>query len=475
MTDSNGQDILFEVRGFLFENSGKYLTLLKEVRNFLNELRADVASNQIYRLYSRKDNRDESDEFKSIEKIAAKLARWRQKYGQDRQVKDVHDIIGVSVVVFYDSDISKVFLLMKEKCEEYNLSILKYLSGELTHRYKDYGYHAQHLVLTSLRPSLMGLKCEVQIKTLLHDAWHNKTHDLTYKPPGDLGEEHIKIMESFGESIQGIEIQSEMIRTLVTQDWKEEDDLRHSARVAMIDWLEDKDFGEQEITENYKQILAIIQSDRERIKTCSIVDDLVRSIINQIRGLRGLEGGLDAAWPLMVYVSSIRPDNHLNHMAKEYLRDWLKKEENEARTTLYKSFTYYMIGERAEAIREIDEFLRGSHLDDREHRLLKFNLLYYLIEEASYSAHRATELRKRCDVLIESLQLQASTDLLDLAIKDTLGYYGIIFGSTREEIERGIRLCQAAYSAKAGAQDQGERFMVLHERIGWRRYLRARS
>jgi hypothetical protein len=321
----------------------------------------------------------------------------------------------------------------------------------------------------------MGLKCEVQIKTLLHDAWHNKTHDLTYKPPGDLGEEHIKIMESFGESIQAIEIQSEMIRTLVTQDWKEEDDLRHSARIAMIDWLEDRDFGEQEVTESYRRILAIIQTERERIKTCSIVDDLVRNVINQIRSLRTREGGLDAAWPLMVYVSSIRPDNHLNHMAKEYLRDWLKKEPNEALTSLYKSFTYYMIGERGEAIREIGEFLRNSDLNDRDHRKLKFNLLYYLIEEASYSADRATEIRKRCDDLIEDLQLHDGTDLPETAVKDTLGYYSIVFGSTREDIERGIRLCQAAYSAKTNAVVNSERFMVLHERIGWRRYLRARA
>ena len=475
MTDNNGQDILFEVREFLFENNAKYLTLLREAKNFLNELRSDNAATQVCRLYSRKDNRDENDEFKSIEKIAAKLARWRHKYGIDRQVKDIHDIIGVSVVVYYDSDISNVFYLIKEKCEDYRLSIFKYLSGEETIRYKEYGYHAQHFVLTSLRPSLIGLKCEVQIKTLLHDAWHNKTHDLTYKPPGDLGEEHIKIMESFGESIQAIEIQSEMIRTLVTQDWKEEDDLRHAARVAMIDWLEDRDFGNQEITEGYHHILRIIQSERDRIKTCSIVDDLVRSIINNIRSLRALEGGLDAAWPLMVYVSSIRPDNHLNHMAKEYFRDWLKKEEKLANIALYKSFTYYMIGERLEAIREIDEFLRVSHVDDRDHRKLKFNLLYYLIEEASYSSERAADLQKRCDVLIEDIKLRNGTDLPDPAIKDTLGYYNIVFGTTREEIEKGIRLCQAAYAENIGGKHQGERFMVLHERIGWRRYLRARA
>lgn len=474
MTDSNSQDILSEVRGFLSENSSKYLTLLREVRTFLSELRSDVASDRIYRLYSRKDNRDESEEFKSIEKIAAKLANWRQKYGADRQVRDIHDIIGVSVVVFYDSDISDVFLLLKEKCEEYNLSLFTYLSGEETIRYKEYGYHAQHVVLTSLSPSLMGLKCEVQIKTLLHDAWQNKTHDLTYKPPGELGEEHVAIMESFGESIQAIEIQSEMIRTLVTQAWKDDDDLRHAARVAIIDWLEGKEFDDPETIVTYNKILALIQSERNKIKTCSIVDDLVRSIVNQIRALRSREGGLEAAWPLMVYVASIRPDNHLNHMAKEYLRDWLKKEENEALAALYKSFSYYTIGERGEAIKEIDDFLRISNVNDRDHRKLKFNLLYYLIEEASYSAHSAVELKKRCDRLISDLKLSESTDLPGPAVKDTLGYYGIVFGSTKEELEKGIRLCQAAYVLKTGAQGQGERFMVLHEQIGWRRYLRAR-
>ncbi len=281
-------------------------------------------------------------------------------------------------------------------------------------------------------------------------------------------------MEIFGENIQAIEIQSEMIRTLVTQSWKHEDDLRHSARVAIIDWLEGKDFGPKEITENYYDILEIIQSSRDRIKTCSIVDDLIRSIIDKIRDLRSLDGGLNAAWRLMVYVSGIRQDNHLNHMAKEYLRDWLKKEGNEALAALYKSFAYYTIGERGEAIREIDEFLKNSNIEDHDYRTLKFNLLYYLVEEASYSSHRVVELRQRCDRLIEDLQLKNSVDLPDAAIKDTLGYYGIVFSSTREDIEKGIRLCQAAYAAKTGGLGQGERFMMLHEQIGWRRYLRAR-
>jgi hypothetical protein len=357
-----------------------------------------------------------------------------------------------------------------------------YLSGEEKIRFKDYGYHAQHLVLSSQTPNLIGLKCEIQIKTLLHDAWHAKTHDLTYDPQGELGDEHKRIMESFGESIQALEIQSEMIRTLITQDWNEEEDLRHSARVHMTDWLENLSFSTDEITKRYVELLQCLLTQKEKFKNCSIANTELRKLISEIEQLRGLNGGLEAAWPLMLSAASIRRDNHLNYIAKDYLKDWLKTEEDPARKCFYLSFGYHSIGERHEAIREIEDFLRQSNEDDHgsEYRQkLKFNVLYYLIEEAAHFPNKAPDLKSRCDRLIEEIGLEESKELPKTAIKDTIGYYHIIFGKNKSDIEKGIRLCQAAYMERSeidGTQERyQERFMMLHERIGWRRYLSARN
>ncbi len=474
MPDNDSYKIKAEIKDFIYNNNDRYIKLLTDVKNFLSNLKSEHAHDQIYRVYSRADNRNATNEFKSTERVSLKLTRWRQ---EDNNVKihHIHDIIGASIVVFYEDSIDKVFKIIKKNCKNYNLEISLYRGKEETKRYTNNGYHAQHFVLESRSPNLRGLKCEVQIKTLLHDAWQAKTHDLIYKPQGELNSNHKKIMESFGESIQAIEIQSETIRKIVTQDWEDEEDLRHAARITLIDWLEKKTFEDENINRSYQKIINVMLTRMQTIKSCKLNDHLIKHLIEEISFLRSKGSGIDAAWPLMVSLSSIRQDNHLNYLAKEYLDDWLRKIDNPALACLYKSFSYHMIGERIEAINEIDQFLMRSNLDNQDHRNLKFNLLYYLIEEASYSSESIKALKEKCDRYILYLDTHNWEGIPDASVKDTKGYYQIVFGSTRAEIEKGIRTCQEAISRSEDDNQSRKSFSGLHERIGWRRYLRARS
>lgn len=473
MPDQQHYQTLVEVKDFLFTNNERYTKLLNEVKSFLEKLKSTYAANQIYRCYSRVDNRHETNEFKSIDKITSKITHWR-KTTPDAKLQSLHDIVGVSIVVFYEDDIDIVFKSIKTNCKSNNFEISPYRGGEETRRYTKYGYHAQHLVLESRSPNLKGLKCEVQIKTLLHDAWQAKTHDLIYKPQGELGVEHRHIMESFGESIQAIEIQSQTIRKLVTQDWEEEEDLRHAARITVIDWHEGREFKSIEIEKQFEKLLEIMQSKIDLLKCCDINDSLIRYLTNEISSLKNTDGGLEAAWPLIVCLASIRQDNHLNYLAKEYLDDWFEKYEDRVKACLYKSFSYHMIGERTEAIREIEEFLPQSNLKNIDYRTLKFNLVYYLIEEAGYLPRHSKEIKQKCDRYMRELEAENWEGLQEIAVLDTKGYYQIVFGETREEIEKGIRACQAARATSEHTSDRGKLFHQMHERIGWRRYLRSR-
>lgn len=97
-----------------------------------------------------------------------------------------------------------------------------------------------------------------------------------------------------------------------------------------------------------------------------------------------------------------------------------------------------------------------------------------MIEEVA--AQGASDLRDRCDRLIRRLRLlDGGSDLPATAIDDTVGYYHIVFGRDKSEIEKGIRLCQRAYLAKTQNLRQSERFKLLHERVGWRRFLRSKT
>lgn len=460
-----------EVQQFLSEDKDKYNRLLSDVKILLEKLKTDLAASQIVEYYTRIDNRGQFDEFKNFDKLVFKLVQWRRLYGEETQTKDIHDIIGTTIVVFYESDIQYVYEIIEENCKAFNLSIVRYKSGEFLKRYTKFGYHAHHIVLTSLSPMLKGFKCEVQIKTLLHDAWQKKTHELIYKPQGELGEEHRQIMESFGESIQAIEVQSQTIRKLISQEWQDDDELRYLARTQLNHWLEKRDFYNASLESEYRNILNQIIGKRKIIKGCNITDIVIVGLIEKISSLAAKEDGIEAAWPLMVYMSSVRQDNHLHHIAKQYVRDWLKNNDDAARNCLYLSFTYYTINERSEAIREIENFLRNDlETSSSIHRKLKFNLLYYLIEEASSFLKRKNELQAKCDYWLAELKKENWEDLPQANIQDTKGYYLIVFGENHEQIKEGIRKCQAAHANEPIVA----RYLELHEAIGWRRYLNAR-
>lgn len=460
-----------EVTTFLNEHREKYRKLLNDVKIYINYLKDDLCEEHVYRNYTRRDNKTEISEFKSIDKITTKLIKWRYKYSIDSMPRDLHDIIAASVVVYYNSDIDQVISHIKDTCERYNLRIYPYKSGEDTKHYTKYGYHAQHLVFVSLNTELHGLKCEVQIKTLLHDAWHAKIHGLIYKPQGYLSAEHKEIMESFAESIQAIEMQSQTIRKLVTQEWQDAEDLRHVARTTMIDWLREKKFADKTINRKYKSILRETQTNKSIIQNCNTRDKVISDLIEKVTQLKSKDRGLDAAWRLMVYIASVRKDTSLNHIAKDFVRDWLKSIDNAALGALYASFAYYNMGERSGAIKELREFLRQSDKPDWDHRALKFNLFYYLIEEASCSWQGISEIQAECDRLKRDLESENWADIAEGTKNGTIGYYHIVFGRSREEIRKGINMCRRT----DGSENLNSKFVQLHEEIGWRRYFNTRD
>lgn len=84
------------------------------------------------------------------------------------------------------------------------------------------GYHAHHMVFLSDEAKHADLHCEVQVKTMLHDAWAAKTHDLNYKPQGQTDKRLSRMMQVFGDALEFIEVQSELLRHLIHERWNTE-------------------------------------------------------------------------------------------------------------------------------------------------------------------------------------------------------------------------------------------------------------
>lgn len=481
-------DNLFaECERFISDNKKRYEKLLEDVLALAKYLRTIDTSHRIYRVYSRRDNQNEEGDFKKISKVAEKLVKWRKKYNPKSRAEDLHDIIGITIVVHYDSDISAVYEMIRNNHQSRHLKIVPYLlepdagaegaTDEFRH-YKKLGYHARHMVLSHTSAAHGKLKCEVQIKTLLHDAWGAKTYSLIYKPPGELPDELRTVMEGFGESIQALEVQSEMVRSFVTRDWEEENELRYTSRLAMMATYEELVFEDEELGRRYREIFHRIQADQETLRACSPDDTLLEELLNEIARLKDIQGGASAAWRLMMYMASCRVDTALHLLARQYVEEWAEDHHNDPALKLfYISTACYVIGQRSSAITMIRKFLASKPENTVTIEKLRMNLLYYLIEEAVYSSYRASDIKAECEQIMKGLPFDDLDKFIEPAMRyaaiDTQGYYKIVFGETKQEIGEGILLCAKAYP-EGEAEKLGGHYGFLHQRTGWRRYLRAK-
>jgi hypothetical protein len=179
-------------------------------------------------------------------------------------------------------------------------------------------------------------------------------------------------------------------------------------------------------------------------------------------------------------------------IAKDYLSKYMKNENDQVIQCWNVSLAYYLMGDRTEAINEIEKLISTQPLASDNLNILKFNLLYFLTEEASYHSrqHRKSlsapddfdELKNKSSIIFEELKMELEDPFGDsINVSDrahyqaqkqgTLGYYYIIFGETREKIKEGVRICTNTLSTLSQHDTVAKQYLELHEQIGWRRLL----
>lgn len=119
---------------------------------------------------------------KDVEELRSKIRRRRDRYY--RVLGDVEDLAGVRVIFYLES----------EK-EGFIRELRRELSGEIRREdhCKEEGYRATHLTVSfgekryrlSEYRKFRGLKCEIQMTSILCHAWSEIEHDIFYKEDRD--------------------------------------------------------------------------------------------------------------------------------------------------------------------------------------------------------------------------------------------------------------------------------------------------
>ncbi len=126
---------------------------------------------------------------KEIESFKNKIEIKKGKY--NNPLKEIMDLCGVRIIVYYQTDIDKIDSLIKENFE---LDLNNSVDKSTILKSNEFGYLSNHYIIkiNSIRSHLpewekfKDLNAEIQLRTVLQHSWAAISHELEYKSKFDV-------------------------------------------------------------------------------------------------------------------------------------------------------------------------------------------------------------------------------------------------------------------------------------------------
>ncbi len=201
----------------------QYMRVLNHMETLLRQYHYHIPEGRrvIYRVATREDYQ-QGDKFKRVQRIQEKINKKREeqkKRGKEPSysIHDVGDIIGVRVVCVYPSDVDVVSNFIRSEHKK-NLEIVPREDKEIR---KKSGYREHRFVVRHVNPTLSVIKCEIQIVTMLSEAWSFKEHRLIYGKANKIKETYVKQSRLLSDGLAVLDGQSELLAQEVEEEMKE--------------------------------------------------------------------------------------------------------------------------------------------------------------------------------------------------------------------------------------------------------------
>jgi ppGpp synthetase/RelA/SpoT-type nucleotidyltranferase len=112
-------------------------------------------------------------------------------YSEDNPLDQVTDLAGVRVITYFPNDVDKIVPLIEN---EFDIDKSNSIDKRKTTDPSFFGYASVHLIVEFSPKRLRlpeykqfkGLKCEIQVRTILQHAWAEIEHDIVYKSNEDI-------------------------------------------------------------------------------------------------------------------------------------------------------------------------------------------------------------------------------------------------------------------------------------------------
>ncbi|TFF19830.1 hypothetical protein E3C22_19345 [Jiella endophytica] len=469
---------------FISNFGESYRELVDLVRRECDRYRNGGGSGRISDIYTRSDSTSGKFFFKETHKIVEKVRR-AGKNVTPNHIFELTDIVGLTVVFYYSDHMRKGVQSISAALNSIGVSTTK-----PEEHFNKRGYYATHVVSTKL---IAGnpIQCEIQFKTMLHDAWSAKMHDLTYKPLGLLDPRLSSMMENIAQSIQSLEEQSRIIRNMIQASWNVEEATRQAARDEIFTRM--LSYGPQFRGDIVPERIQAIDSRIEELRIALENEDAnsvsLQEAITEIAQCCRDSSLVRYSWILAGKIATMRTRKWGNDLGMWFYvqaEAWLTASSEVLRSgnrledegeIIAVPLMFYVLGDIDRAV-DISERLLDDRefasISDKTRKKIKFNRMSFLVEKEYHVPTQHPEARRAIRAEVECVLSEFDDDEFDevkAAVVDTRGLMRIAFGETQREVREGIRYCMEATQFATGSEKSiTEAYSDLNLRLGWRRY-----
>jgi ppGpp synthetase/RelA/SpoT-type nucleotidyltranferase len=478
-----------QIVDYLSANTKKYQDLLEEIVKLARHVAEHPDTNgRVYRIYTRADKQT-GNIFKEVWKIAEKCNGIMAE-NNGFQISQLGDIIGATIVVVYPSDIDVVRRIIDGNISEKrfrshtNTSAANGRDGFLGEEKKSGGYYAHHYQLevddNLMLPHLKNARCELQIKTVLHDAWGAKTHDLTYKRAGALDSRMNRQVEVLGDVLAGIDQQSELLRHIIEGRWAFDTRKSSVAKRALLKkTLTHEDPSRQD---GYLALRQRIIDGEAWLANKPTHDIQLQNLISELDrfsvGGRYNHSICQLFCLLAQYVGTVG----MGKLAIDRVNSWKFQTTSSlerSRALRFLALAHFNFGDKVEAVRQCQEAIDEWHhnpitglstdLQNTTEIEMRNSLAYCLADladsdagikmQAKERAARHLQEAKRTAELVQELPLLTRAMLID-----TEGAVNIASAANAAGVREGLQLCKGALDLlKELPGDEAQEFGAFYE------------
>lgn len=435
---------LTEIQKAYHDSEPRYRRLSEFVKNKCDELRQK--SPKVARIILPRE-----PIIKTLESVTKKIEDRRADKlhpVSNYRFKDMTDLVAVSILCPFESDFHEIDVFLRKEFDV----------AERTEKDHESGHRGFHYIV-SVSPTNSGvgdladLQCEIQVKTILAEAFDAKSHDLAYKPePYEVGDDLKKQFSLLASGLRAIDGQSEFLKTLIVSEQKEMD-LRRKALLANYlcqgDTIRAGDAMGIHVDprEPKMDLVQVFPELRKKLKQREPIDPP----ICKFAALCALELGNEA----------------VKRLALALTEKLVANDPESLRFHLLHGYVHWVLGEYQKAFEVNRSIINSAKEDKKSQKWLKQaqnNFVYFICDWRLFKKGHDTKLIEEARGYIASLQSLGNPKQHEA---DTIGLFNILFSDQFEEVERGRRLLTTSRRTREKGEDAKtyEQFYRLHDYV----------